>query len=62
MSQTVTLPAAFPPDAHAPAERKEQEALRSEQLFRERRAVPIVHNGECYWLRLTRLGKLILTK
>lgn len=37
-------------------------ALRSEQLFRGRREVPIVHNGEAYRLRLTRLGKMILTK
>ncbi|WP_417851023.1 hemin uptake protein HemP [Thalassoglobus sp.] len=31
-------------------------------LFKERTEITICHNGECYRLRLTRKGKLILNK
>jgi hemin uptake protein HemP len=34
----------------------------SRALFGDQREVRIEHNGEWYLLRLTRLGKLILTK
>jgi hemin uptake protein HemP len=37
-------------------------ALDSQQLFRHTREVLIQHNGAVYRLRLTRAGKLILTK
>jgi hemin uptake protein HemP len=37
-------------------------AVRSENLLQGRSHVNIVHNGETYQLRATRLGKLILTK
>ena len=36
--------------------------VRSEALLQGRSHVSIVHNGETYQLRATRLGKLILTK
>ncbi len=45
-------------DAPASAER----ALRSDTLLQGRSHVSIMHNGETYQLRATRLGKLILTK
>lgn len=37
-------------------------AVRSDALLQGRSHVSIVHNGETYQLRATRLGKLILTK
>jgi hemin uptake protein HemP len=36
--------------------------LSSRDLFRNANTVRIEHNGEHYWLRLTRGNKLILTK
>jgi hemin uptake protein HemP len=36
--------------------------LRSDTLLQGRSHVSIMHNGETYQLRATRLGKLILTK
>jgi len=36
--------------------------LRSDALLQGRSHVNIMHNGETYQLRATRLGKLILTK
>ncbi len=36
--------------------------LSSRDLFRHANTVRIEHNGEHYWLRLTRGNKLILTK
>ncbi|HEV3424909.1 MAG TPA: hemin uptake protein HemP [Paraburkholderia sp.] len=36
--------------------------VRSDALLQGRSHVSIVHNGETYQLRATRLGKLILTK
>ncbi len=44
-----------------PAEPRDPPIL-AEQLFAGRREVVIEHKGECYRLRLTRRGRLILTK
>jgi hemin uptake protein HemP len=47
------------PVPHAPdAPRR----LHSQQLLGNAREVEIVHGSQCYRLRLTSLGKLILTK
>ncbi|MEC5408073.1 hemin uptake protein HemP [Paraburkholderia sp. MPAMCS5] len=43
------------------AERAER-VVRSEVLLQGHSHISIVHNGETYQLRATRLGKLILTK
>lgn len=48
-------PAPVPPSTAA-------RTLSSTELFGANREVRIVHRGEQYTLRLTRLGKLILTK
>ncbi len=45
----------------APA-RAADRVIDSRTLFGQARDVRIAHNGEHYSLRLTRLGKLILTK
>jgi len=42
--------------------RTEDRVIDSRTLFGQSREVRITHNGESYSLRLTRLGKLILTK
>ncbi|MDR5854197.1 hemin uptake protein HemP [Caballeronia sp. LZ062] len=39
-----------------------ERSVRSDALLQGRSHVAIVHNGETYQLRATRLGKLILTK
>jgi hemin uptake protein HemP len=39
-----------------------ERVVRSEALLQGHSHVSIVHNGETYQLRATRLGKLILTK
>jgi hemin uptake protein HemP len=49
------------PGAAAPAASPER-ALDSTALLQGRSHVSIMHNGETYQLRATRLGKLILTK
>ena len=49
-------PAANPPDA------LEDEVLSTEQLFAGRQEIRLLHRGQEYRLRITRLGKLILTK
>jgi hemin uptake protein HemP len=48
----------------APAESapRDERVIESGTLFAGQRQVRITHNGESYSLRLTRLGKLILTK
>ncbi|MBN3763117.1 hemin uptake protein HemP [Burkholderia sp. Ac-20365] len=46
----------------APAAETTDRVLRSDALLQGRSHVSIVHNGETYQLRATRLGKLILTK
>lgn len=45
-----------------PPERMLKPRLRSDELFRGRQEVEIDHQGEVYRLRVTRAGKLILTK
>ncbi|PLZ03015.1 hemin uptake protein HemP [Burkholderia sp. WAC0059] len=49
-------PVAAPPATDA------ARTLRSETLLQGHSYVSILHNGETYQLRATRLGKLILTK
>ncbi len=46
----------------ASPETSEPRVVRSDALLQGRSHVSIVHNGETYQLRATRLGKLILTK
>lgn len=46
----------------APRLRPDERVFDSRTLFGPAREVRITHNGESYSLRLTRLGKLILTK
>jgi hemin uptake protein HemP len=46
----------------SPAAETTDRVLRSDALLQGRSHVNIVHNGETYQLRATRLGKLILTK
>jgi hemin uptake protein HemP len=50
--------AVHPPRADGPPKPR----LRSEELLRGRAEIEIEHQGEIYRLRLTRAGKLILTK
>jgi hemin uptake protein HemP len=47
--------------ANGPQDRDEM-VYESEDLFKERREVSIVHRGTRYCLRITAAGKLILTK
>ena len=50
-------------DADRPAESgAERRAVRSDELFHGGRELIIVHRDEEYRLRITRAGKLILTK
>ena len=44
--------------AHLPA----QDSISATHLFQGRQEIQIVHHGETYRLRITRNGKLILTK
>jgi hemin uptake protein HemP len=53
-------PAVSPPAAPPPS--GDAQSLDSRLLFRDTREVLIRHNGALYRLRLTRAGKLILTK
>ena len=46
----------------APTAETSDRVLRSDALLQGRSHVSIMHNGETYQLRATRLGKLILTK
>jgi hemin uptake protein HemP len=48
----------LPERQHRPGLRR----VRSKDLFQDARDLIIVHNEEEYRLRITRLGKLILTK
>jgi hemin uptake protein HemP len=57
--QTKSTQAPVAKDAAPPPVHK---TLSSSELFGRCREVRIVHRGEQYTLRLTRLGKLILTK
>jgi hemin uptake protein HemP len=49
-------------NASVAQQRTVQRIFDSRTLFGPAREVLITHNGESYSLRLTRLGKLILTK
>jgi hemin uptake protein HemP len=57
-----TRPAQPPKAEVGTAQASTEAVLRSETLLQGRSYVGIVHNGETYQLRATRLGKLILTK
>jgi hemin uptake protein HemP len=60
---STTAPAPRQPAERSPAATgTAAPAVRSETLLQGRSHVNIVHNGETYQLRATRLGKLILTK
>ncbi|MCC8401387.1 hemin uptake protein HemP [Paraburkholderia sp. MMS20-SJTN17] len=62
-ASTMVAPAAKPAAKRAtgPGETPER-VVRSDALLQGQSHVSIVHNGETYQLRATRLGKLILTK
>jgi hemin uptake protein HemP len=51
-----------PPVAPATTSASAPNTVTSRELFGGRRELRIVHRGEQYTLRITRLGKLILTK
>jgi hemin uptake protein HemP len=55
---TVPAPMTRNGNAQEPLER----IIQSDTLLQGRSHISIVHNGETYQLRATRLGKLILTK
>jgi hemin uptake protein HemP len=46
----------------APISRNDMWVYRSEELFGSKSAIQINHHGVIYTLRITQLGKLILTK
>jgi hemin uptake protein HemP len=48
--------------ASVSADPNAERSLKSDALLQGRSHVSIMHNGETYQLRATRLGKLILTK
>jgi len=61
-SKQTELPA-LPCDASTSVQqRTDRRVLDSQSLFAGAREIRISHNGESYLLRMTRLGKLILTK
>lgn len=49
-------------DPRADAETRPKPRLSSQELLGSRQEVEIEHQGEIYRLRVTRAGKLILTK
>jgi hemin uptake protein HemP len=51
-----------PPRTPPPTQAADSRRLDSRALLGSRRELLIQHNGELYRLRLTRAGKLILTK
>lgn len=55
LSSDPSRPAPASADSHLPT-------VRSEELLQGRREILIAHSDEVYRLRLTRNGKLILTK
>jgi hemin uptake protein HemP len=59
MTETVTTP---PLPSQRPPVRSTREWWDSQRLLGERGEIKIRHRGEIYSLRLTRTGKLILTK
>jgi hemin uptake protein HemP len=46
----------------APTQPDQRRRLHSHELLAGAREIEILHGGQCYRLRLTSLGKLILTK
>ena len=62
MNQPSRPPRAAGEPAEAPAPGDAADSLDAAELFRHRRQVSIRHQQETYYLRLTRNGKLILTK
>jgi hemin uptake protein HemP len=62
-TSTATAAAAKPAvDRASGTSEKPDRVVRSDALLQGHSHVSIVHNGETYQLRATRLGKLILTK
>jgi hemin uptake protein HemP len=62
-SSTASAPAAKPTAERANGSGETSErVVRSDALLQGHSHISIVHNGETYQLRATRLGKLILTK
>jgi hemin uptake protein HemP len=63
-SSTAATPAAKPAAERANGSGGEtsERVVRSDALLQGHSHISIVHNGETYQLRATRLGKLILTK
>ncbi|ADG15108.1 hemin uptake protein HemP [Paraburkholderia atlantica] len=60
---TTTAPAAKPTAERTAGQSATAErVVRSDALLQGHSHISIVHNGETYQLRATRLGKLILTK
>jgi len=55
------MPAVNETRAAGPAHNK-QRVFDSRMLFGQEREIRIAHNGESYSLRMTRQGKLLLTK
>jgi hemin uptake protein HemP len=51
------LPGRAPPPTPAP-----RRVLRSDELLGSHKEIEILHGSQCYRLRVTSLGKLILTK
>lgn len=58
----ITRPKAAASATAATVQTNGERTLRSDTLLQGRSHIAIVHNGETYQLRATRLGKLILTK
>ena len=62
-ASTATASAAKPAvDQASGTSEKSDRVVRSDALLQGHSHVSILHNGETYQLRATRLGKLILTK
>ncbi|WP_233850482.1 hemin uptake protein HemP [Paraburkholderia sp. HD33-4] len=60
---TTAVPAAKPAAERTTGQGETSErVVRSDALLQGHSHISIVHNGETYQLRATRLGKLILTK
>ncbi|MGF6924441.1 hemin uptake protein HemP [Paraburkholderia sp. 40] len=62
-SSTTAAPAAKPGAQRTTSQSETSErVVRSDALLQGHSHISIVHNGDTYQLRATRLGKLILTK
>ena len=55
-------PTTRPPSGGEPRDESLASPLDTASLFGDKRELVILHNGEAYRLRITRQGKLILTK